>query len=64
MLRSETHCWSKSLVWVLKAIYHQLEVIHISLEQNSHDKVRNTMLVEKLTEGYISKKPPFGNDAR
>ena len=36
---------------------------HISFERNSHVKVRNTLLVEKLTKGYLSHIPPFGNEA-
>ena len=48
MLKSETHCWSKSLERVIYAIYHHLEVKHISFEQNSQVKVRNILLVEKL----------------
>ena len=63
MLRSETQCWSKCLLRLVQALYDHLEVNHISFEHNSQVKVRNTLLVEKLTEGYISHIPPFGNEA-
>ena len=43
-------------------LYNHLEVKLISFEHNSNVKVGNTLLVKKLTKGYISH-TPFGSGA-